>query len=535
MGRCAVAEGVVHGGELLLHVLLAQTHQLEGFDHDLGVVVTDSAGGKLHAVAHQIVLVGVNVQGIHLATLGLQQHLHAAVGHGERVVAELQLAGLVADLVHGEVHDPAELVALLVHVTLAGGAEGLNHHARGLGGVLTGSHHHQRVGLEIQHLTELVLLAGDKLGDAAGQLAVLVHLEPVALGAGLHLAVGQQLFDLLAGQGAVGDVHHLHGLALESLEFAVGEQGGDVLAGQVDAQVGLIGAVGLHGVVVGDAAEGCAGGHVVGAELGEDGRQHVLQHGEHVVLGGEGHLHIQLIELAGGAITAGILVAEAGCDLEVAVKAGGHQQLLELLGRLRQRVELAGMLAGGHQIVAGALGGTGGQDGGGDFQEAVLGHGGAESGHHLTAQDDILLHGGVAQVKEAVLETGGLIGLAAAVDLEGQGVVAAAAQHLDLAGNHLDIAGGLLGVLAGAFANDTLYGDGGLLVETVDDVHHLLVLHHHLGGAVEVAQHHKGEVLAHGTDVFHPAHDLYLLAYVFQAQLVAGMCTHLHHTVFLLL
>ena len=42
------------------------------------------------------------------------------------------------------------------------------------------------------------------LGDAAGQLAVFVHLEPVGLGAGLHLAVAQQLVDLLAGELAVG-------------------------------------------------------------------------------------------------------------------------------------------------------------------------------------------------------------------------------------------------------------------------------------------------------------------------------------------
>ena len=101
--------------------------------------------------------------------------------------------------------------------------------------------------------------------------------------------------------------------------------------------------------------KGAAEATSIGAELGEDGGQHVLQHGEHVLLGGEGHLHIQLIELAGGAVGPGVLVPEAGGDLEVPVKAGGHQQLLELLGRLGQGVELAGVLPGGHQIVPGAL------------------------------------------------------------------------------------------------------------------------------------------------------------------------------------
>ena len=34
----AVAESVVHGGEFLLHVFLAQTHHLKGLDHDLRTV-----------------------------------------------------------------------------------------------------------------------------------------------------------------------------------------------------------------------------------------------------------------------------------------------------------------------------------------------------------------------------------------------------------------------------------------------------------------------------------------------------------------
>src|SRR5699024_9168851 len=150
---------------------------------------------------------------------------------------------------------------------------------------------------------------------------------------------------------------------------------GGVLHHQVDAQVGLVGAVLVHGLQVGDAAEGGGGGHAVGAVLGEDGGQHVLQHGEDVLLVGEGHLHVQLVELAGGAVAAGVLVPEAGGDLEVLVEAGGHQQLLELLGGLGQGVELAGVLAAGHQVVPGPLGGGGGEDGGGDLQEAVVDHG----------------------------------------------------------------------------------------------------------------------------------------------------------------
>jgi hypothetical protein len=47
-----------------------------------------------------------------------------------------------------------------------------------------------------------------------------------------------------------------------------------------------------------------------------------------------------------------VLVAETGRDLEILVEARDHQKLLELLRRLRQRVELARMQPRGHEEVA---------------------------------------------------------------------------------------------------------------------------------------------------------------------------------------
>ena len=195
------------------------------------------------------------------------------------------------------------------------------------------------------------------------------------------------------------DNDRLDGVARgEGSELGAFDQLGHILQHKVDAQVGLVGAVGLHGLEVGDAPEGGGGGDIVGAELGKDRGQHVLEHSEHVVLGGEGHLHVELVELAGGAVAAGVLVPKAGGDLEVAVKAGGHQKLLELLRGLGQGVELAGVLSRGHQIVTRALGAGGREDGGGDLQEAVLGHGLAQGRHDVAAEDDVLLDGGISEV-----------------------------------------------------------------------------------------------------------------------------------------
>ena len=67
------------------------------------------------------------------------------------------------------------------------------------------------------------------------------------------------------------------------------------------------------------------------------------------------HFHIDLRELR---LTVGaeILVAEATGNLIILVHAANHQHLLENLRRLRQSVELAGMHAAGHEVIACAFG-----------------------------------------------------------------------------------------------------------------------------------------------------------------------------------
>jgi hypothetical protein len=108
------------------------------------------------------------------------------------------------------------------------------------------------------------------------------------------------------------------------------------------AQIGLVGPVFAHRFDVRDAREFLRHRRAA-AELFEQPAQNRLDSIEHVLLGDEAHLKIELIELAGRPVGARVLVAEAGCDLEVAVEARNHDELLELLRRLRQRVEFAGM------------------------------------------------------------------------------------------------------------------------------------------------------------------------------------------------
>ena len=109
-------------------------------------------------------------------------------------------------------------------------------------------------------------------------------------------------------------------------------------------------------------------------EFLEHALQHRLDGGEDIVLGDEAHLHIELIEFARAAVGAAILVAETGRDLEIAVEARHHDQLLELLRRLGQRIEFARIAARRHQEVARAFRRRRGQDRGLEFGEALLVH-----------------------------------------------------------------------------------------------------------------------------------------------------------------
>ena len=85
------------------------------------------------------------------------------------------------------------------------------------------------------------------------------------------------------------------------------------------------------------------------------GEGHLLDPGHDVVVVDEAHLQVELGEL-GLAVAAQVLVAQAAGDLEVAVEAADHEQLLHLLRALRQGVDAARLQAGGHDEVARALG-----------------------------------------------------------------------------------------------------------------------------------------------------------------------------------
>ena len=122
-----------------------------------------------------------------------------------------------------------------------------------------------------------------------------------------------------------------------------------------------------------------------------------------LVLVHEGHLHVQLRELR-LPVGAQVFVAEALHDLDIAVHAGDHEDLLEELRRFGQRVERAEVEAAGHEEVARAAGRAADHDRRLDVNEAVLVEVAADALDQPMAEDQVALHLGAAQVNVAVLQ-----------------------------------------------------------------------------------------------------------------------------------
>ncbi len=332
---------------------------LERLVHDVRAVVADRARAQLHAVADDVILPGEDVERV----LGLQR-LHPALRHREGVVAEVDLLLLVIIFEHREIDDPAEAErALLDQVELLGDAGPGEAGELGRLGFLAGGEENAVVGAKAHRVGERVHAFGAVvLGDRAAPFAALagrIAEAGEALAPRPFVHVVEEFAALFGGARRRDGADHpaLLDDPGEQAEARAAEMLADVVDEQRIAQVGLVAAIFEHRFLVGNARIFARrGDRFAVRELLEHARQHRLDRGEHIVLRDEAHLEIELVEFAGRPVGAGVLVAEAGRDLEIAVEAGDHQQLLEHLRRLRKRVEFARMDPARHQIVARAFG-----------------------------------------------------------------------------------------------------------------------------------------------------------------------------------
>ena len=315
------------------------------------------------------------------------------------------------------------------------------------------------------------------------------------------------------------DAHHQPGLVEHLEAFALG-QVVQLVELHAEAQVRLVAAVVAHGLGEGHPGEGLI--ELQPVDAAEEVLRQALEGGQHVLLLHEGHLAIDLGELR-LAVGPQVLVAEALHQLEVAVEAGHHQQLLEGLRALGQGVELARVHAARHHEVAGALRRALDQHRGLHLQEALAPQEVAHLQGHAVAQFEVPPHVRPAQVQVAVLHPQFLAAVGLLLDGEGWGL--GPVQHLQLGDDQFDLAGGDLRVLAFAFTHRA----GGLHHEFAPQLAGLLAqglvaLHveAELGDAEAVAEVHEGEA-AQVAGALDPSGQGHGLAGIGEAELAAGV------------
>ena len=435
---------------LALHVVTVDTHR---------------AAAHLPTVQHQVV--GLGDAG---ARIGFQQVLVAVLGRGERVMQGHPALLVLVVLEHREVQHPQRLPAGLEQAVALAEFGVADLHAQRADGVVD---HLGTVGAEEDDVAVLGTGALQDGGDGF-VMQVLDDGRLQALAAGLHvvdLDPGQALgtvdahelrvgVDLAAADGRAtrhAQRHHTAvlgvGRAREDLEVHRLHHVGEFGELQLHAQVGLVRTIQAHGLGKAHRRERIGQVHV--HDLLEDRADHRFEDAADLFLGQEGGLAVDLRELR-LAVGAQVLVPEALGDLVVAVEAGHHQQLLEELRRLRQRVEVAIVHARRHQVVPCTLGGGARQHRRFHIHEAQVIQIAAHRHRHPVAQHQVLLHGRAAQVQHPVGQAG-VLGQVLVVEQERRRD--RRVQHFQLMAQHLHLAAADA-VIDGAFRTAThLAGD----------------------------------------------------------------------------
>src|SRR5581483_1118751 len=161
----------------------------------------------------------------------------------------------------------------------------------------------------------------------------------------------------------------------------------------------------------------------------------------------EGHFDVHLREF-GLTVGAKVFVAIAACELKIFFDAADHENLFELLRRLRQRIERSRLATVGHEKFARAFGRGFEQRRRLDFEEALLVHELPRGDGNFGAQFQIARHFGTTQIEVAILQTrffGNFRGGFGVVNLERQRL--GHVQDFERLRHDFDFAGGNFGIV----------------------------------------------------------------------------------------
>ena len=152
-----------------------------------------------------------------------------------------------------------------------------------------------------------------------------------------------------------------------------------------------------------------------------------------------------------------VLIPEGPRDLVIALETGDHEELLEQLRRLRQRVELSGLQPARDQEVASSLRRAFGQYRRLDIHEAPFAQIVAHRAHHLMSEHQVAQHAGAPQVDIAVPEAQSLVDVDIVFDEERRRL--GCGEYLQIRGDDFHLACGQVRVDAFGGPGDDLAGD----------------------------------------------------------------------------
>ena len=465
MRRNAVFEGGQQESELLLGLLFCKAQHLKHLLLNIILMDTDTAAADLRAVQHDIISLCP-----HSARIRVDVRKILLLGHGERMMHGLVTAFLLGPLQQREIRDPHKpVVRRIQQIHLAGqlhtqSAQHCPHHI-----IFIGSEQKQVSRLTLhgrRQRRHLLILHKFGKGRFYGSVLLDGHVGQ-SLGA-VILGKGHQLVNFLSGHGALAlHVDAPDGAAgfqrsFEYREFTVLHGLRHIRKLHAEPQIRLVGAEPVHGLLPAHPLNGKGYLHV--QHLFKQVSQQPLVDIHHIVLIHKGQLHIDLGELR-LAVRPQILVPVAAGQLDIPVIAGAHQQLLEQLGRLGQRVEIARMHTAGHQIIPGSFRRTLHQCGRLDLQESFPCHKLAGQGGDLRAHHEISLQIRSSQIQIPVFQAHFLSGLAVLLHREGRCL--RLGQNPQGIGPHLHLAGFQVGVhRAGTLLHHAGDGDDKLAAQS---------------------------------------------------------------------
>src|SRR3989344_8768187 len=117
-----------------------------------------------------------------------------------------------------------------------------------------------------------------------------------------------------------------------------------------------------------------------------------------------------------------IFITKAGSDLEVSIEAGNHKELLKLLRRLGQCIELPGVESARDKVIAGALGRRVCKDRSLNLRKVSRMHIVSNVGDQAVSAHHDFLHAWTAKIEEPPLETHLFVYLLILINFERRGL-----------------------------------------------------------------------------------------------------------------